>query len=205
MAYFEECDAILNNIIGEKILRNQNICKLLYYYPECTDYSYDPLSQPDIKDTSVLLMEHVFPMPKLPDLETEQKGYMTVTISGGDKYSYDSNDGYRRINIIFDIIVHLKSWMIKDSYRVYKIAEEIDKMLNYQQTDLPIVNRPIYYGFKSRDYSNYFYGLQLIYQFVVNSNIECAPTPQNLNIKKTQDEEDCECNTMCFSKILNRR
>lgn len=205
MAYFEECDAILNNIIGEKILRNQNICKLLYYYPECTDYSYDPLSQPDIKDTSVLLMEHVFPMPKLPDLETEQKGYMTVTISGGDKYSYDSNDGYRRINIIFDIIVHLKSWMIKDSYRVYKIAEEIDKMLNYQQTDLPIINRPIYYGFKSRDYSNYFYGLQLIYQFVVNSNIECAPTPQNLNIKKTQDEEDCECNTMCFSKILNRR
>ena len=205
MAYFEECDAILNNIIGEKILRNQNICKLLYYYPECTDYSYDPLSQPDIKDTSILLMEHVFPMPKLPDLETEQKGYMTVTISGGDKYGYDSNDGYRRINIIFDIIVHLKSWMIKDSYRVYKIAEEIDKMLNYQQTDLPIVNRPIYYGFKSRDYSNYFYGLQLIYQFVVNSNIECAPTPQNLNIKKTQDEEDCECNTMCFSKILNRR
>ena len=205
MAYFEECDAILNNIIGEKILRNQNICKLLYYYPECTDYSYDPLSQPDIKDTSILLMEHVFPMPKLPDLETEQRGYMTVTISGGDKYGYDSNDGYRRINIIFDIIVHLKSWMIKDSYRVYKIAEEIDKMLNYQQTDLPIVNRPIYYGFKSRDYSNYFYGLQLIYQFVVNSNIECAPTPQNLNIKKTQDEEDCECNTMCFSKILNRR
>ena len=130
MAYFEECDAILNNIIGEKILRNQTICKLLYYYPECADYSYDPLSQPDIKDTSILLMEHVFPMPKLPDLETEQKGYMTVTISGGDKYSYDSNDGYRRINIIFDIIVHLKSWMIKDSYRVYKIAEEIDKMLN---------------------------------------------------------------------------
>lgn len=204
MAYFEECDAILNNIIGEKILRNQNICKLLYYYPECTDYSYDPLSQPDIKDTSVLLMEHVFPMPKLPDLETEQKGYMTVTISGGDKYSYDSNDGYRRINIIFDIIVHLKSWMIKDSYRVYKIAEEIDKMLNYQQTDLPIINRPIYYGFKSRDYSNYFYGLQLVYQFVVNSNIECAPIPQNLNIKKSEDE-DCECNSMCFSKVLNRR
>lgn len=204
MAYFEECDAILNNIIGEKILRNQNICKLLYYYPECTDYSYDPLSQPDIKDTSVLLMEHVFPMPKLPDLETEQKGYMTVTISGGDKYSYDSNDGYRRINIIFDIIVHLKSWMIKDSYRVYKIAEEIDRMLNYQQTDLPIVNRPIYYGFKSRDYSNYFYGLQLVYQFVVNSNIECAPIPQNLNIKKKEDE-DCECNPMFFSKVLNRR
>ena len=129
---------------------------------------------------------------------------MTVTISGGDKYSYDSNDGYRRINIIFDIIVHLKSWMIKDSYRVYKIAEEIDKMLNYQQTDLPIINRPIYYGFKSRDYSNYFYGLQLVYQFVVNSNIECVPIPQNLNIKKSEDE-DCECNSMCFSKVLNRR
>ena len=29
MAFYEELSPIVNNIIGERILRNQNICKLL--------------------------------------------------------------------------------------------------------------------------------------------------------------------------------
>lgn len=185
MAFFEECDDILNNVIGEKILRNQNLCKLLYYYSDTQTFDYNPLAQPKIEDTSKLLMEHIFPLPKLPDLETEQKGYLTVVLSGGDKHSDDINTGYRRIYLIFDIICHLKQWIIQDSYRVYKIAEELDKMFNYQQTDLPILGKPTYVGFKQRDYSSYFYGLQLIYGFVVNSNIECNPLPQNLNINET--------------------
>ena len=202
MAFFSECDNILNNVIGERILRNQNLCKLLYYYSPVDTYNFDPLAQPDIDDTSILLMNHVFPMPKLPDLETEQKGYLTVTLSGGDRYSTDENTGFRRINLVFDIIVHLKSWLIKDSYRVYRIAEEIDKMFNYQTTDLPIIGRPTYYGFKCRDYNNYFYGLQLIYQFSVNSNIECVPLPQNLDINKEEEEEIIP--PMGFSRILGR-
>ena len=163
-------------------MRNQNLCKLLYYYSETQTFDYNPINQPDIDDTSVLLMKHIYPLPKLPNLETEQKGFLTVVLSGGDKNFNDVNTGYRRIYLIFDIICHLNQWIIQDSYRVYKIAEEIDKMFNYQQTDLPILGRPTYIGFKQRDYSNYFYGIQLIYGFLVNSNIECIPTPQNLNI-----------------------
>ena len=172
---------------------------MLYYYSDIETFNYNPLSQPNIEDTSILLMEHVFPLPKMPDLETEQKGYLTVVLSGGDNHADDSNSGYRRVNLIFDIICHLKQWIIQDSYRVYKIAEELDKMFNYQQTDLPILGRPSYVGFKQRDYSNYFYGLQLIYGFIINSNIECNPLPQNLNIN-----ENIIYPPPFISKVLNR-
>ena len=73
MAYYRELDDILNIVIGKYILRNQRLCKLLYYYPEEDVFNYNPLAQPDIPDTSILLLKHIFPMPKSPDIETEQK------------------------------------------------------------------------------------------------------------------------------------
>lgn len=197
MAYFEELDDILNNVIGEKILRNQNLCKLLTCYSDTyPNYSYDPLAEPDIEDTSSLLMTHVFPLPKLPGTKTEnlpypeqgatmlQKAYLTVVLTAGNRDFNDINTGFRRMHLVFDIIVHLNEWIIKDSFRPYKIAAEIDKMLNYQMTDLPIFSKPVSNSFQQRDYSNYYYGLQLIYGFPVNSNIVCDPTPQNLNIRE---------------------
>jgi hypothetical protein len=187
MAFFEECDDILNNVIGEKILRNQDLCKLLYYYSDTKDYNFDPLSQPDIEDTSELLMQYIFPMPKSPDMESEQKGYLTVVLTGGDRYSGEVNTGYRRINLVFDIIIHLNQWIIQDSYRVYRIASELDKMFNNQLTDLPIIGKPFYSGFKVKDYNNSFYGLQLVYVLSVNSNIECGQSSQNLRIKESLD------------------
>lgn len=199
MAFFEECDDILNNVIGEKILRNQNLCKLLYYYSDTNNFNFNPLNEPNIEDTSKLLMNYIYPLPKSPNLETEQKGFLTVVLSGADDNYFNSNTGYRKLYLIFDIIVHLNQWIIEDSYRVYKIAEELDKMFNYQQTDLPILGRPSYVNFKQRDYSNYFYGLQLIYGFTVNSNIVCDPIPQNLNIKEQIS------NKKSFSNILNRK
>lgn len=199
MAFFNELGTVLNNVIGEKILRNQNICKLLYYYSDINEINFDPLAQPDIPDTSILLLDHVYPLPKIPKTEDKQEAFLLVTLSGGDRYSTDVNDGYRRIYLIFDIIAHLNQWLIKNSYRVYEIAEELDKMFNYQQTDLPILGRPTYVGFQQRDYSNYFYGLQLIYQFTVNSNIECNPLPQNLNM----DSENIP--PMFLSKVLGAR
>ena len=190
MAFFEELSVMLHNAIGQKILNNQNICKTLYYYPECTtdgdyNFNYDPLSQPDISDTRILLMDKIFPLPKMPDAETEQKGILTVTLNGGSMLT--SNTGYRNINIVFDIVFHLKAWIVKNNYRPFIIAEEIDKMFNYQLIDLPITNKPEYIGFACKDYNNYFYGLQIIYQVTVNSNIECNPSPQNININRIKN------------------
>lgn len=168
MAYFEELNIILNNVISEKILRNQKICKTLFYYPDVDSFTFDPLSKPDITQPNKLLMEYIFPLPKLPDANTKQHGYLTVTLTGGDTYD---NDGYRNVELVFDIIVHLSAWSIKQGLRPYIIAEEIDKMFNNQQTNLPINNKPTCAGFKEKDYSNYYYGIQVAYQLSVNSNV----------------------------------
>ena len=181
MAFYNELDDILNVVIGDMILKNQDLCKLLYYYPDSKTLRFDPLAQPDIQDTSVLLLDKIFPLPKSPDLETEQTGFMTILLTGG---APTENSGYRKVNLVFDIVCHLNTWIIRDSYRPYRIAEEIDKMFNNQQTKLPIENKPYAIPFRVRDYSNHFYGLQLCYELQLNSNLECNPLPQNLNINK---------------------
>lgn len=194
MAYYEELNPILKNIIGEKFLRNQKLCKLLYYYPKDADldidnfsnFDYSVFSQPDIEDTNKLYMRHIYPLPKMPDAKTKQRVYMTVTFSGG--YDMDINTGYRRITLVIDIISHLNIWCVKEGYRPLLIMAEIDKMLNNQLTDLPIENKPISRGFQPRDYSNYFYGVQMLYTLYVNSNIQCPVLPQNINI--SSDEPD---------------
>ncbi|MGN1124567.1 MAG: hypothetical protein ACI4SM_00120 [Candidatus Gastranaerophilaceae bacterium] len=200
MAYYEELDDILNIVIGEYILKNQNICKLLYYFPEEYSLNYDPLKEPDIQDTSKLLLEHIFPLPKSPNTETKQKGFMTVVLTGGD-YANTLN-GYRTVNLVFDIVFHLKSWIIKNSYRPYKILEEIDKIFNNQVTTLPIQGVSKYYGFTVKDYSSAYYGIQVIYELTLNSNIECMPTPKNLNLKPSEIPENDK--PIFISKVLGR-
>ena len=106
MPYYSELSKIVDNIIGEKILRNQNICKLLYYYPESgsddmndfPDLNYSVYSQPDIKNTDVLFYKNVFPLPKIPEAETKQQTFILVNLSGG--YDVDENTGFRRVNIL---------------------------------------------------------------------------------------------------------
>ena len=66
MAFFEELNGIVMGTLGEYILKNQRLCKLLYYYPDDQRPNYDPFIQPDIEDTSQLMFTHVFPVPKLP-------------------------------------------------------------------------------------------------------------------------------------------
>lgn len=178
MAYYRELDDILNIVIGKYILSNQKLCKLLYYYPEEDILNYDPLAQPNIPDTSVLLLKHIFPMPKNPDTETKQKGFLTVVLTGSDEFS--ANQGYKKANLVFDIIFHLDAWIIKSSYRPYKIAEEIDMMFNNKFVDLPIETNPVSYNFKVRDYSSQFYGLQLVYEITINSNVQCFTLPRNI-------------------------
>lgn len=185
MAYYSELNDIVRNLIGEKFLRNQNLCKLLSCYPDTVDYTYNPLAQPDIEDTSSLYMKNIFPMPKMPDASLDKTGYITVVLSGG--YEPETNTGYRRVNLLIDIIYHLDVWNMKGGYRPYKVMNEIDKMLNNQLTDLPIENKPFLRGFQPRDYSTYFYGFQLIYELVVNSNIACGAEPQNLNANGVEE------------------
>lgn len=171
MAFFTELNDIVVGTLGEYILKNQNICKMLYYYPETQIPNYNPLAQPDIEDTTQLMFTHVFPVPKMPDAVLDQKGYLVCTLTGGNEV--DKNTGFRRVNIQFDIIYHLKAWAIKGGFRPYFVASEIDQMFNNKFLTIPVVSRSQYYGFRMKDYSSYFYGLQLIYELYVDSNIGC--------------------------------
>jgi len=171
MAFFTELNDIVIGVIGEYLLKNQRLCKLLYYYPTDKRPDYDPFKEPDIEDTTCLMFKHIFPVPKLPDTELNQKGYLTVTLTGGN--SVDTNRGFRCVNVQFDIIYHLYAWTIKGGFRPYYVASELDKMFNNQHLTIPITNASQYYGFRTKDYSSSYYGIQLIYELYVGSNIEC--------------------------------
>lgn len=201
MAFYQELDDILNTVIGKYILNNQNVCKLLYYYPEENTLVYDPLKEKDIEDTSKLLLDYIYPMPKSPNIETQQKGFMTVVLTGDDYLS--TNSGFRKVNLVFDIVFHLKSWIIKNSYRPYKVAEEIDKMFNNQNVDLPIEGRPISYPFVVKDYSSAYYGIQLIYGLSINSNIECFSLPKNISTINNQKDDSPK--PVFLSKVLGNK
>lgn len=193
MAYYQELSSIVDNIIGEKMLRNQNLCKLVYYYPTTgsrkgknfNDLDFPVFNQPDLQasESNKLYLTHIYPLPKMPDAKIEQKCYVCVTLAGG--YEPEQNSGFRRVNLMVDIICHLDSWKVREGYRPYLIMHEVDKMLNNQVTDLPIENRPFLRGFQPRDYSNYYYGYQLLYELYVNSNVTCNPESSLLGTQDT--------------------
>ena len=170
MAYLSE----LNNIINaatSMLIQNDNICKLVSYYPEKVDLKFNPLAQPKVENPSKLLLDRIYPMPKIPDAETEQICFIDVNIAGGDVGM--TNKGFRKIELIFDVICHLDSWIIKGGLRPLKILGEIDGMFNNQLTELPVENKPQPLPFRPKNYSNKFYGYQISYELQINSNIEC--------------------------------
>lgn len=182
MAFYEELNPILQQIISERFLRNQNLCKLLTYYPECcvephNAYNYNPLLQKDIEDTNSLYMTSIFPMPKIPKTVEEKKVFLCAYFNGG--YEPETNLSFRNVVLNIDIICHLDVWNIENGYRPYSIMHEVDSLLNNQLTDLPIENKPFLRGFQTRVYSEYFYGVQMLYNLKINSNIVCPSLPVN--------------------------
>lgn len=170
MAFYEDLESLISNATG-MIMSNQNICKLLSYYPQNVDLRYDPYAQPDIKNPNKLLLTRIFPMPKIPDAQTEQVCFIDITVSGGEKFRR-GNTGFRKVLLHFDIICHLDAWFIKGGFRPVRIMAEIDKMFN-NQPELGTLNLPQPLPFYSKDYSNKFYGYQLTYEIIMNSNIPC--------------------------------
>lgn len=189
--YYNYLNDMLKGIIEVNILGNPNIKKLLYYYPDTVDFSYSPfvdengVEREDV-DGSLLYMTHVMPYPKSPDIITEQKCYLYCNLAGGD---YISGGKFQNINIVFDIVCHLDAWIIKEGFRVYSIASEIDKVFNYQSPnmanyiqgedyykylDIPSINKLSSSPFRPLDYSKKYYGMQLVYTAQINSNMGCG-------------------------------
>lgn len=171
MAYYRELELLLNSAVGA-ILNNEDICKLLVYYPQEIDFRYDPLIQPKVENPNELLLKNVFPVPKTPDADLKQNCLITVTVKGGDTMLY--NKGFRKVLLVFDIICHLDSWIIKGGYRPLKILSEIDSMFNYKTFNgLEIINLPESRPFRAKEYSTKFYGYQVAYELQLPSNVGC--------------------------------
>ena len=61
------------------------------------------------------------------------------------------------------------------AYRMYDIAHEVTELLNYQITDTRAYNKVSLIGFQRRDYSDNFHGIQIIFNFMLNSNLSGTP------------------------------
>lgn len=111
--------------IMNMLLKNPNIGKLLWYgVPDC-------LRKPNISSKEIMEMlktEQISTKPKVK-VDENEKTYLIVTF---DNYiPNDSNTFYRDHTIEVRIITHFNLWYLEDNdLRLYKLAGEIDSMLN---------------------------------------------------------------------------
>lgn len=129
----------ITNINYEKIvslaksvlLQNQDFCKLVYY----TDTN-DPLSMPDIEDTSILLESNevhrkcIYSSPFYFDEEYNTKEDKMVFVSIFVHDAKPNNIGFsyfKDVRLGISVIAHRDIWDVASGSRVYKIIQEINR------------------------------------------------------------------------------
>ena len=113
-------------LLVDKILSNERLKKLLYYT------SKDALNQPKLTEEESLSLfgKQIKLVPKL----YVDGSVLTYIIISFDNFVESGNPEFRDNIIEFDIICHFDQWQLKDfDLRPYRIAAEIDSMLNQQK------------------------------------------------------------------------
>jgi hypothetical protein len=115
------------SLITSYLLKNDRLKKLLYYTtPDC-------LSKPRLTDeeTIGLIHKNIKIVPKLY-VDGSVLNYIILSF---DNFTTNRNNPEFRDNIVeFDIICHFDQWSLSDfQLRPYRIAAEIDSMLNNQK------------------------------------------------------------------------
>jgi len=163
MAFFDELNTNIN-IILENIFDDQDLCKLIYYNEP------NPLSQPNISDTTTLLFDRVFPYPKKPRSESYKGTDLNIYFSSSKP---QGNSAFRNTILCFDIMCHIDVWSIASALRPYSISSKIDTIFNrLYNTDLSI-NYIFFQSWIPVQYSDYYYGYHLKYLLSDNSNLGC--------------------------------
>ena len=144
-----------SQIIISKILKNENLKKLLYY-PSKNCYSMPNLTQ---EQTLSLINNQI----KISPLVKIDKDIISYLILSYDKFSPNiSNPEFRDNFIIFDIICHNDQWNLGDfKLRPYKIAGEIDSM--FDNSKLTGIGKLNFVGGDQIILNNEYSGLSLIY------------------------------------------
>lgn len=114
-------------IIVDLVMKNDRLKKLLYYTTK------DCLNRPKLTmdQTYELFGKQIKIVPKLY-VDGSVENYIIITFNNFSPN--DTNPEFRDNVIEFDIICHFNQWHLKDfELRPFKIAAEIDSMLNHQR------------------------------------------------------------------------
>lgn len=114
-------------VLVQLIMKNNRLKKLLYYT------SKDCLDKPNLTEdqTLELFSKSIKTVPKLK-IDSSVLNYVVISF---DNFVQNQTNPEFKDNIIkFDIVCHYDQWQLKDfALRPFKIAAEIDSMLNHQR------------------------------------------------------------------------
>lgn len=143
------------SLIVDKMLKNERLKRLLYYTTK------DALDKPNIgQEASVELFGKNIKI--VPKLYVDDKVYNYVFIMFDD-FTPTDNPKFRDNFIYFTILCHYSQWALKDfALRPYKIAGEIDSMVNNQKfTGIGTLQ---FAGGSMANHSDEFAGITLMYR-----------------------------------------
>lgn len=142
-------------LLIDKFLANDRLCKLLFY----TDAN--ALNKTKLTDEQKIGMfnKNIKIVPKLY-VDGSVLNYMIISF---DNFVESENPEFRDNIIEFDIICHFDQWQLKDfDLRPYRIAAEIDSMLNGQK--LTGIGRIEFLGANQILLTDEFAGVCLMYK-----------------------------------------
>lgn len=175
------------SLITSYLLKNDRLKRLLYYTtPDC-------LNKPNLTDeeTVGLIHKNIKIVPKLY-VDGSVLNYIILSF---DNFTTNRNNPEFRDNIVeFDIICHFDQWNLSDfQLRPYRIAAEIDSMLNNQK--LTGIGRLEFMGANQMLLTDEYAGLCLMYQAIHGGE-------DKLDAPKAIDEADIIKN---FDQIFNNK
>lgn len=160
------------SILVDLILKNENLKKLLYYTTK------DCLDKPKLTEEESLSLfgKNIRIVPKV-EIDEDIKNY--IFISFDDFITNPSNPEFRNNSIHIDIVSHFDQWHLKDfQLRPYRIAAEIDAMLNQQR--LTGIGQLYFLGAKQEILSNDWSCFCMIYQAIHGEeDKQLMPNPAN--------------------------
>lgn len=158
-------------------LKNERLKKLLYYdTPKALDQSN--VSQ----EESLKMFGNQIKI--VPKLKVDQPDFCYIIISFDNFTPNMTNTEFRDNTITFDIVCHFDQWNLGNfALRPYKIAAEIDSMLNNKK--LTGIGTLQFLGANQIILSDEFAGLTLMYQTIHAYDGE--DTKKALNPKEQQD------------------
>ena len=146
------------SIIVDKFLSNERLKRLLYYTTP------DALTRPNLTEEQSLALfgTHVKLVPKI---YIDKNCLCYVIVRFDDFMPNATNPQFRDNAVIFNIVCHYDQWQLQDcALRPYKIAAEIDSMLNQQR--LTGIGKLEFAGAMQTVYTDEFAGFNLRYKAI---------------------------------------